>query len=265
MVIAGPTPDRLFSYGGRMLLSRDEAMFRARHRMRAIALWTKPDAGVNSVSLPAGLNQWCPMFTRRIAMITLGASTLSLTPPGRFRHAFAQAGDQAVAFVKTTSDRLVAIVNSPGAPPEKRRQLEQVVDSTVDVDDIGHFCLGRFWRLATPEQQKQYMELFRNLLVTKVVGHLGEYQGVRVTMGLARANEDTEIVITTVERPRTPTMQVDWVISTASGHPKIIDLLAGGTSLRLTQSADFAAYLAQHQYNVHELLEGMQQAVEQSK
>lgn len=83
-------------------------------------------------------------------------------------------------------------------------------------------------------------------------------------MGLARAAEDTEIVITTIERPNNPTYQVDWVVSTSTGSPKIVDLLAGGTSLRLTQSSDFAAYLARHQYNIHELIEGMRQLIAQS-
>jgi phospholipid transport system substrate-binding protein len=198
-------------------------------------------------------------------MITLGASAPLIFPPGRLHHAFAQAGTQAVAFVKITSDRLVAITNEAASPQEKRARLEQVVDATVDVDDIAHFCLGRFWRLATPEQQKQYMVLFHDLLVTKIAGHLGEYRGVRVTMGLARASADTEIVITFVERPQSPTMQVDWVVSTATGQPKIVDLLAEGTSIRLTQSTDFTSYLSRHQYNIHEFLEGLAQMVARSR
>jgi phospholipid transport system substrate-binding protein len=135
----------------------------------------------------------------------------------------------------------VAVVNGAGSPAETRRRLQEVIASTVDVDDIARFCLGRFWQIATPDQQTQYMALFHDLLVTEIAGHLGEYQGVRVTMGLARASADTEIVITTVDRPNNPTTQVDWVVSTSSGSPKIVDLLAEGTSMRLTQSADFTA------------------------
>jgi phospholipid transport system substrate-binding protein len=109
------------------------------------------------------------------------------------------------------------------------------------------------------------MDLFHELLVTEIGGHLGEYRGVRVTMGLARASEDTEIVITRVDRPQNPETQVDWVVATTTGSPKIVDLLAEGTSLRLTQSADFTAYLARHQYNVHELVEGMRQQLVQNR
>jgi len=205
------------------------------------------------------------MLTRRVTLLTFGVSALLMVPPGRSHYAFAQPANQAVAFVKNTSDRLVAIVNSSAAPTEKRLQLAQVIGSTVDVDDLARFCLGRFWRIATPDQQKQYMVLFRDLLVTKIAGHLGEYRGVQLTMGLARASEDTEIVITTVEIPGNPSRRVDWVVSTANGSLEIVDLLAEGTSLRLTQSSDFAAYLARHQYNIHELLEGMRELVARDK
>ena len=205
------------------------------------------------------------MPTRRTAMTMIGATALLMTPPGQVRRAWAQAPEQAVAFVKSTSDQLVAVVNSAGSPAEKRRRLREVIAATVDVDDLARFCLGRFWRIATPDQQTQYMALFHDLLVTEIASHLGEYQGVRITMGLARANEDTEIVITMVDRPNNPTTQVDWVVSTASGSPKIVDLLAGGTSMRLTQSADFTAYLSRHQYNIHELVEGMRRQIAQNE
>ncbi len=201
------------------------------------------------------------MPTRRTVITMIGATAL---PLGTFRFTLAQSGPQAVAFVKNTTDRLVRVVNSTGSPEEKRRQLRDVIDSTVDNDDIARFCLGRFWRIATPDQQTQYMTLFHDLLLTKIASHLGEYQGVRVTMGLARASADTEIVITTIERPNNLATQVDWVVATNTGSPKIVDVLAQGISLRLTQSSDFTAYLARHQYNIHELVEAMRQLFAQN-
>jgi len=131
----------------------------------------------------------------------------------------------------------------------------------LDIEDIGRFCLGRFWHIATPDPQKQYTDLFRDLLVTEIAAHLGEYKGGRVTMGLARAGADTEIVITNIDRPGLDTSQVDWVVSTATGSPQIIDLLSSGVSLRLSQSEDFASYLARHEFNIGELIAAMHQVV----
>ncbi len=128
------------------------------------------------------------MLTRRVAMSIIGTAALLTPPPWSAGYAWAQSGPQAVTFVQSTSEQLVAVVNSAGSPEEKRRRLQEVIDATVDVDDIARFCLGHFWRIATPEQQKQYLLAFHDLLVTEIAGHLGEYKGVRVTVGLCASN-----------------------------------------------------------------------------
>ena len=205
------------------------------------------------------------MLSRRTAMTMLGAAAILITPPGPVPCARAQPGPRAVTLIKSTSEQLVAIVNGAGSPQEKRRRLQEVLDSSVDVDDIARFCLGRFWRVATPDQQQQYITLFHDLLVAKIVSHLGEYQGVRVIVGPARVAADTEIVMTTVERPKDPANRIDWVVRTNTDDPKIVDVLADGISLRLTQSSDFTSYLAHHQYNIHDLIKGMRQLTAQNK
>lgn len=205
------------------------------------------------------------MLNRRVAMTAAAVSAVVMITWMPVRPARAQSGPEAITFVKSTSDQLVAVVNSSDTVQEKRRRLRQVLDATVDIDDLARFCLGRFWRIATPAQQAEYLPLFHELLVLEIAGHLGDYRGVRVTMGPARTAADTEIVITTVERPTSPANQVDWVVSTTSGSPKVVDLLAGGTSLRLTQSADFTSYLSRHQYNIHELITGLQQQIAQNE
>jgi phospholipid transport system substrate-binding protein len=200
--------------------------------------------------------------------MTIAVTVLSLfltISPGLSRDAFALPAPQAIAFVKDICDRLAAIANSADSERQKRHELKEIIESFVDVDEIARFCLGRFWPIATPEQQTEYMTLFHELLVTKIADHLGEYQGVRVTMGHARPSGNMDIVVTTVARPQAPTMQVEWVVSTASGNPKIIDLLAEGTSLRITQNADFTSYLALNHFDVQELIEGMGHLVAQNR
>jgi phospholipid transport system substrate-binding protein len=205
------------------------------------------------------------MLKRRTAMTMVRAVAPLIILPVLVCGAWAQPNDVAVALVKNASDKLAAIANGTGSPEEKRRHLQSVIDATVDVDAVARFCLGRFWRNAAPDEQQEYMKLFRELLVTEIAGRLGEYQGVRITMGLARANANTEVIATTVERPGNPTMQIDWVVATNIGGPKIVDLLAEGTSMRLTHSADFTAYLMGHQYSIHELVEVMRQRIVQKE
>jgi phospholipid transport system substrate-binding protein len=178
--------------------------------------------------------------------------------------AHAQGADKAAAFVKSTGDRLVAVVNGPGANSAKRSQMTQIINSDVDVDGIGRFCLGRYWKSASPEQQKQYLALFHEVLVTNITAKLGEYQGVTFTMGRARPQDEEAVVSTTVVRPNNPPTAVDWIISNPASAPKIIDVVAEGTSLRLTQRQDYASYLTHNNGNVDALIAAMKNQISQN-
>jgi phospholipid transport system substrate-binding protein len=176
----------------------------------------------------------------------------------------AQSTERAAAFVKSTGDRLVAVVNGPGSTNAKRAQMTQIINSDVDVDGIGRFCLGRFWKQATPEQQKQYLALFHEVLVTNITAKLGEYQGVTFTMGRSRSQDEDAVVSTTVIRPNNGPTAVDWIISDPASSPKIIDVVAEGTSLRLTQRQDYASYLAHNNGSVEALIAAMKSQVSQN-
>jgi phospholipid transport system substrate-binding protein len=176
----------------------------------------------------------------------------------------AQSTDKASAFVKSTGDRLVAIVNGPGSATTKRAAMTQILDNDVDVDGIGRFCLGRFWRQATPEQQKQYLTLFHQVLVTNITSKLGEYQGVTFTMGRSKPQDEEVVVSTTVVRPNNPPTAVDWIIANPSSQPRIIDVVAEGTSLRLTQRQDYASYLTHNNNNLDALIGAMKNQVSQN-
>jgi phospholipid transport system substrate-binding protein len=161
-------------------------------------------------------------------------------------------------------EQLVSVVNGPGGIPEKRQQMQKIVDASVDVDGIAQFCLGRFWRNATPDQQRQYVKLFHEVLLNNITGHIGEYQGVRFTLSRTTPRGETQVVDTTVERPNTAPADVKWVVSEASGSPKIVDVEAEGTSLRLTQRSDYASFLQRNGNNVEALISAMRQQVAQS-
>jgi len=172
--------------------------------------------------------------------------------------------DRASAFVKATGDKLVAVVNAPGSAPQKRQTLTQIIDGTVDVDGVAKFCLGRFWKQASPDQQKRYMDAFHQVLVTNITSKLGDYQGVKFTLGRTEPDGDNVKVNTVVDRPNSPPTNVQWVIGNSASDPKIIDVVAEGTSLRLTQRSDYASYLSHNNNNIDALISAMQQQVGQA-
>jgi phospholipid transport system substrate-binding protein len=198
------------------------------------------------------------MLTRRsLAAAALLATTIAVHAPA----VRADTADAATSFIESTAKRLQDVVNGDAAVAQKQAELQQIIDQSVDVSDVARFCLGRFWRTATPEQQRDYLDLFHRVLMFNITSKVSDYQGVSFTMGRSAVREGDIAVSTTVVRPGNAPNRVDWIVSTASGSPKIIDIVAEGTSLRLTQRSDYASYLSRNNNNVQALIDAMKQQV----
>ena len=193
------------------------------------------------------------MPTRRSLLLVLTC----VTATAGARDAYADAASAATDFISQLMQKLASVVNSDQPNGQKQAALEQLVDTSVDVPEVARFCLGRFWRIATQAQQEQYVDVFHRTLVNSVAGKVGEYRGVSYTIGRASPRDDTIVVPTTVTRPSNAPSKVEWIVSTASGAPKIVDLIAEGVSLRITQRSDYASYLARNNNSVQSLIDAL--------
>jgi phospholipid transport system substrate-binding protein len=173
------------------------------------------------------------------------------------------AADQASAFIKATGVKLVAAINAAGSVEDRRKVVGSILDTGVDVNGVARFCLGRFWRTATPAEQQQYLSLFRDVLVANIAIKLGEYRGVRFTVGATQDRDAGEVVSTIVDRPNNPPTNIQWLVANAASDPKIVDVIAEGTSLRITQRDDYAAFLSQHGNKLDALFGAMRQQLSQ--
>ncbi len=166
-------------------------------------------------------------------------------------------------FVRQLSEKLIAVINGSGSLAEKRQQILPLIDENVDVDGIGRFCLGRYWRMATPEQQQKFLQLFHRVLLNAITGKLGEYQGVRFDIGAsAPRGPGQTMVSTTIYRPGQPQTNVQWVIAQVAGAPRVIDVIGEGVSLSITQRGDYSSYLQRNGNNIGVLLSAMQRQAE---
>ena len=196
-------------------------------------------------------------LTRRQALV-FGAfgSLLSLAPlPGRAQQQAPQ------AFIEAFGAKLVGVVNGEGSLADKQKTLRPLIDQAVDVDRIARFCLGRFANTATPQQLSDYTKLFHDVLVDNITSKIGEFRGVSFRMTDTAERDGEAYVGTVVTRPNQAPTDVRWVVSTATGAPKIVDVIAEGTSLRLTQRSDYASFMSHHGYDMNALITAMRQQV----
>jgi phospholipid transport system substrate-binding protein len=194
------------------------------------------------------------MLTRRDFCLVSGAAVMIAALP--LRSAWAQ-NNPAVSFIQSSANQLLAAMRSSASEATRRQSLQPIVDKTVDVEGIGRFCLGRFWRVATPAQQQEYLALFHRSLLNSIAARLGDYQDVNLTIGRATPMNDDTAVDSTITASGKAPVRVQWVVGTIGGALKVVDVIAEGTSLRQTQRSDYTSFLDGHGGSVQSLIDAL--------
>jgi len=58
---------------------------------------------------------------------------------------------------------------------EHRRLLRQIILLRVDFEEIAKRPLGAHWRRRTPEEQKEFVRIFTDLMEKAYLGRIGSY------------------------------------------------------------------------------------------
>jgi phospholipid transport system substrate-binding protein len=201
------------------------------------------------------VNQGKRLTRRRTSSLLIAGAAMSVAGVNRLADAEGSLSkDQAIQFVRQAGDRLVAILTGPGDPPEKRRRLSALIIERVDVSGIARFALGRFWNVASDKQRDEYVRLLPALLLNAIGGDLSEYRNMSFTIDRSTQLGVGFQVWTTVLLPSVPPRQVGWTVGAIGNAVKIVDIVAEGISLRITQRDDCASFLMHDNHNMEDLI-----------
>jgi phospholipid transport system substrate-binding protein len=198
--------------------------------------------------------------------LLLGTAALALAAAAGGHRARAQGADPARAaqFIQATGQELVGALNSNAPIAQRRQQVAAILRRAVDIEGVGRFILGRWWRQATPAEQQEYMRLFEETLIRNLSARFGEYQGVRFSLGRSQQRAEEDVLVNTiVERPNIAPFSLDWRVGNVNGQPKVVDVIAEGTSLRLTQRSEYSAVIQRNNGQVSALLAAMRNQIQQ--
>ncbi len=150
------------------------------------------------------------------------------------------------ALVKRVSGEVMAAVKAdPAIQAGDVNRIVALVDSkimpSVNFSRMTASAVGRHWRQATPEQQKQLQDEFKTLLVRTYSGALGEVKDQTMSFRPLRARpEDTEVVVRSEVRGRGEPIQLDYRMEKTPEGWKIYDLNVLGIWLVETYRTQFS-------------------------
>ena len=201
---------------------------------------------------------------RAFAAVALLVS-LALAPAAAFAADPAAEATDAQAFIRTLADKALVLVNSQSIKDSERAEGFHVLFvACFDIPDIGRFVLGRHWKNATPEQQKDFLKSFEDYTVLTWSTRFKDYSGVRLEItGGAPADEGYYLVDSSIVRSVGDPLAVSWRVHRVDGAWRITDILIENVSMALTQRQDFAASIQSSGGQVASLLDTMHRKIEE--
>ena len=160
----------------------------------------------------------------------------------------AQAADEApdVLIKRVATEVLDAVKADAAIQAGDMAKVMALVDGkimpNVNFARMTASAVGRFWRQASPEQQKQLQDEFKILLVRTYSGALGQVKDQTLSFRPMRAAPtDTEVVVRSDVRGRGDPIQLDYRLEKTEAGWKIYDLNVMGVWLVETYRTQFAA------------------------
>lgn len=169
---------------------------------------------------------------------------------------------QAENFIKKiTTEGIEEIINSNVSMAEKDARFTKLFNEYLDLNFIGRFVLGRYWKSATPKQRTEFIDVYRDLNIKTWSKRFDEFKGKRfVFNGTSPSNSQGQIFVnTTVPMEQGAPAKVVWRVKETGGKLKVIDIIIENVSLAITARNEYTAYIKKSAGGVDDLIRNLRQ------
>jgi phospholipid transport system substrate-binding protein len=152
-------------------------------------------------------------------------------------------------LVKSITEEVVAILKQDkdiqaGDSKKAADLIETKIVPHFNFVRMTRIAMGRNWRLASPEQQKELVSEFKTLLVRTYSTALSNYRDQQIDYKPLRAKpDDTEVTVKSDVKPSgsSQPISIDYEMEKTPNGWKVYDVKVGGVSLVTTYRDTFAS------------------------
>ena len=145
-------------------------------------------------------------------------------------------------FINNITDSASSILSSENAREDKIQKLIKIGESSVDIDGIGFYTLGKHRKILNDGQKDEFKKIFREYFLKSFSSRLVEYKEAKIVVISEdiKNNKYTIVKSKLLATSNRPEVSIDWRVYTKDPtKPLIRDLIIEGLSLARTQREEF--------------------------
>ena len=154
-------------------------------------------------------------------------------------------------FIKqVTTEGIEEIINSDVSSEEKDARFAKLFNEYLDLDFIGRFVLGRYWKTSTPKQRTAFIDVYREM---------------NIKTWSKRFDDSANQIFVNTEVPmeQGAPAKVVWRVKETDGKFKVVDIIIENVSLAITARNEYTAYIKKSPDGVDGLIANLRQKSQQ--
>ncbi len=140
------------------------------------------------------------------------------------------------AVIETLKDR---DLKKPARKEQRRRQIRLLVHERFDFEEMSKRSLTTYWKKLTPEEQKEFVSLYSDLLESTYIKKIERYENERVLYKDEKVDGSYAFVKTGIVTTKEVEIPVDYRLLNKNGKWEIYDVVIEGVSLINNYRAQF--------------------------
>jgi phospholipid transport system substrate-binding protein len=155
--------------------------------------------------------------------------------------------------IKQTTDKILSIVTNPALKPpskiaEKEKLIRQAVDERFDWEEMARRSLANHWAKRNPQERKEFVSLFSDLLERTYMKKVEDYSGEKVLHEGETQDGDYAVVKVKIVTKKNKDISVEYRLKKEGNNWLVYDVSILGVSLVNNYRTQFNSIISQSSY-----------------
>ena len=155
--------------------------------------------------------------------------------------------------VKQTVDKVLDILKNkelkkPANEKKRRAEIRKVVSERFDFEEMAKRSLGIYWRKRTPEERKEFVPLYTDLIERTYIKKIERYTDEKIAYTGEKIDGNYAVVDTKVVTAKNIETPIDYRLLNENGQWMVYDVIIEGVSLINNYRNQFSSIIHQESY-----------------
>ena len=167
-------------------------------------------------------------------------------------------------LIKEIVDQASKVLSSDDPVESKIIKLNDIAESSVDINGIGMYTLGKYRKTISEEDKSKYQKLFKSYFLKSFSSRLVDYTDPKINVVSEKKVSDKYTIVNSILEANKgrPEVKIDWRIYTKNPEkPLIRDLMVEGLSLARTQKEEFNSVIQNNNGDINSLFKVLEEFI----